>query len=93
LRTFVPRACSSEPSQARFAGCGMLVKSRFLSSRQSEGADAELYIVSSDGVAGHPVGINSARLAVSSRGDSLSRCSMEIAIFLASGNLARTFSL
>ncbi|HEX8895539.1 MAG TPA: hypothetical protein VF783_19580, partial [Terriglobales bacterium] len=57
-----------------------------------EGAEPELYIVPSDGVAGHPTGIKNARLlAVSRRGElAVALTSEQVAGFLAPGNLART---
>jgi hypothetical protein len=54
------------PGTARFTPDGKNV----IYSATWEGAEPELYIVPSDGVAGHPTGIKDARLlAVSSRGE------------------------
>jgi eukaryotic-like serine/threonine-protein kinase len=53
----------------------------------------ELYTVSADGVGGHPLGIRDARLlSISSRGElALALTPMNVATFLAPGNLARTY--
>ena len=76
------------PGTARFTPDGKNV----IYSATWEGAEPELYIVPSDGVAGHPVGIRNARLlAVSKRGElAVALDPKEIANFLAPGNFART---
>ena len=76
------------PGTARYTPDGKNV----IYSATWEGAEPELYIVPSDGVAGHPVGIKNARLlAVSRRGElAVALAPAEIANFLAPGNLART---
>ena len=76
------------PGTARFTPDGKNV----IYSATWEGAEPELYIVPSDGVAGHPTGIKNARLlAVSSRGElAVALAPEQVANFLAPGNLART---
>jgi eukaryotic-like serine/threonine-protein kinase len=76
------------PGTARYTPDGKNV----IYSATWEGADPELYIVPSDGVAGHPVGIKNARLlSVSSRGElAVALAPEQRANFLAPGNLART---
>jgi Tol biopolymer transport system component len=76
------------PGTARFTPDGKNV----IYSATWEGAEPELYIVPSDGVAGHPVGIKNARLlAVSSRGElAVALAPQQLANFLAPGSLART---
>jgi len=76
------------PGTARFTPDGKNV----IYSATWEGAEPELYIVPSDGVAGHPVGIKNARLlAVSTRGElAVALAPEQLANFLAPGSLART---